>query len=134
MNPMEEKVLQANPSRTTARFRKTEISPIKATTKAAIFKGNKQYPNKQTLWKKETVPPNNWALIVTTADPIHTTTKTIPNIRLAVSWELVVVLPEIDKVKASIKHNNKGPHKSQSRSSLDFSSSLIRGIMTHFSL
>ena len=42
-------------------------------------KGNKQYPSTQMLWKNETLPPSNFAFIVTTAAPHHVTMNTAPN-------------------------------------------------------
>ena len=50
--------------------------------KAATVMGKTQYPMTQRDWKKEMVPPNNWAFTVTTDDPNQTATKTAANTKL----------------------------------------------------
>ena len=44
---------------------------------AAIFKGNRQYPSRQILWKKLIVPPKSYPFIAIIAPPNQTMTKTI---------------------------------------------------------
>lgn len=43
---------------------------------AARVRGNRQYPNKQILWKKLIVPPKSYPFKAITAPPSHTITKT----------------------------------------------------------
>lgn len=46
---------------------------------AARAKGKIQYPIKQTLWKKDIVPPNRTLLRVTNTPPSHGKTKAVAN-------------------------------------------------------
>ena len=39
-------------------------------TPATTVRGKTQYPSTQTDWKKDIVPPSNWALMVTIAAPL----------------------------------------------------------------
>ena len=81
----------------------------KSTAKAARVIGKTQYPNTQTDWKKEMVPPKSCALIVTTADPNQTAQKTAANTSEACPTGALK-----DNKTAKPKHTIKGPHKSQS--------------------
>ena len=85
------------------------------TISAAISRGNKQYPNAHTLWKKELiifyiVPPKSWPLIATIAPPNHNTMLTTWNTNDPSSWESPNVL--FIRNNARIRHKIIGPHKS----------------------
>ena len=79
---------------------------VTATIIAVTLIGATQYPNTQTLQKKETFPPKNFALRVTTNPPIHIIKNIIPKM---LSLSLV---DEKLMVNAKIKHKTSGPHKS----------------------
>lgn len=81
----------------------------KSTTTAAMVIGKTQYPNTQTDWKKEIVPPKSCAFTVTTADPNHTAQKTAAKTRLACPAGALN-----DSKTANAKQTINGPHKSQS--------------------
>ena len=65
--------------------------PINRLTIAAMFNGNRQYPKRQMLWKKEMLPPRSYPLTAMTAPPIHTIQKTISNSNV-LSSALVAIL------------------------------------------
>ena len=94
---------------------------------AATFNGNKQYPRRQMLWKREIVPPKSYPLRAITPPPSHTMKNTIEN-KSDLSSALVATLRTV----ASMRQKKKGPHKSQFLISLRFSSvsTLEIGLMT----
>lgn len=69
--------------------------------------GKTQYPKIQTLWKKDIVPPSNWAFTVTAAAPNQTKTNTAAKTKEAESPGAVKL--SIDERR---RQTNKGPHKS----------------------
>ena len=87
--------------------------PISQVVNDTTFKGNKQYPNKQALWKNVLnylifymFEPRNLAFRNTTNDPTHIITKTEVMIVDADYWVRNA------KVAESIKHNKNGPQRS----------------------
>jgi hypothetical protein len=102
------------------------------TNRAEMFIGNKQYPSTQTDWKNEIWPPRSSVLTVMITDPTLIRQNTILNTKLAVSSVDPYELDRL-RVRDSSMQSSNGPHKSQSRSSLAFSS-LTLGIITYFNL
>ena len=103
-----------------------ENRPISRFSVAATISGNKQYPSRHILWKKEIVPPSSCPLIAITAAPSQTMMKTISKSNvLSSAWVLELRTLKASDTKtydARIKQKKKGPQRSQLRISLRFCS------------
>jgi hypothetical protein len=103
---------------------------------AARIRGNRQYPSRHILWKKEMVPPKSYPLTAITAAPSQTMIKTISNKSVRSSacvLELNTLKGQLFRTyDASIRQKKNGPHKSQLRISLRFCSvsSFENGLIT----
>ena len=106
------------------------MSLNKSTQTAAMVMGKTQYPNTHTDWKNEMVPPNNWALTVTTADPSHTAQNTAAKTILAcpietdmyaahqrpsTEWEYKYQTRNPNKIKPSPNADTENKNDQQSR-------------------
>ena len=73
-----------------------------------------QYPKTQTLYKKETFPPNILAFTVTTAAPPHINMNITPLFIFIILFlpnnELVPYVECIPRVNANKRHSSKGPY------------------------
>lgn len=58
------------------------MDPRNRFSRAAMLSGNRQYPNRQMLWKKLIDPPRSYPLIAMIAPPSHTMINTISNSRV----------------------------------------------------
>ena len=92
-----------------------------------IFKGNRQYPNKQNIWKILVLTPNKWLFRKTRKLP----SQKIRKIKIIV-WPLFSEF--IAKVHAKNILNNKGPHKSDYLIWYFLTSSEVRGFITNINL
>ena len=103
--------------------------PMKRFNRAAMLRGNRQYPRRQILQKNEMVPPKSCPLIAITAPPSQTMTNTVSN-KSVLSSAFVTALKTI----ASMRQKKKGPQRSQFLISRRFSSlsTLWNGFMTIF--
>ena len=98
---------------------------VKDKIKAAIFKGNKQYPNKQNIWKILVFRPNKYEFAKTKKLPIQNIRKTKTKVWL-LSDELIA------KEQAKKIISNKGPHKSHCLIWYSFNSLEMKGFTTNF--
>ena len=100
---------------------------IKQKIKEEMFKGNKQYPNKQNIWKMLILTPNKLLLRNTRKLP----TQKIRKIKITV-WLLSFEF--IANVHAKKTVNNNGPHKSHCLICFFLTSSDVNGLITNISL
>ena len=100
---------------------------VKLKIKAEIFKGNKQYPSRQNIWKILVLTPNKWLLRKTRKLP----SQKIRKINMIV-WPLSSEFTA--KVQAKKILNNNGPHKSHCLIWFFLTSSDVKGFITKINL
>jgi hypothetical protein len=94
---------------------------------ADIFRGKRQYPKRQNIWKILALTPKKFAFKYKMTPP----NQNIIKIKV-VNWLFSLVLK--DKVNANIKFKSNGPHKSHCLIWFLFLSVDINGFTTYFIL